>query len=111
MLIEKWSCLQKIQEMEAYEGRKKGNPESDSDVSMCGCGVLCAAVTNVWKDGAKTDDTTASFINQIIHYVLPETGGSGTTAYGLGGTALMLSAAVLALVRRKKRRKGDSASL
>ena len=44
MLIEKWSCLQKIQEMEAYDGRKKGNPESDSDVSMCGCGVLCAAV-------------------------------------------------------------------
>ena len=74
-------------------------------------GVLCAAVTNVWKDGTKSDDTTAAFTNQIIHYELPETGGSGTTAYVMGGTALMLSAAVLALYRRKKRRKGDSVSL
>ena len=47
--------------------------------------------------------------NELMRYVLPATGGPGTTSYTAGGTVLLLGAAVL-LMYKRSRRKEDRAS-
>ena len=42
--------------------------------------------------------------NDMTSYVLPQTGGTGTLPYTLGGLALMLAASILLLLRRKRQK-------
>lgn len=76
-------------------------------------GALSASVTNVWKDNQEvtiTEGTPAVvFTNGIIRYELPDTGGTGTTLYTVGGL-LITTAAVFLLYSHAKRRKGDGKS-
>lgn len=85
-------------------------------VTNDGGSSLSAAITNVWKDGqslAFGENSTIpdiSFANQIIRYELPQTGGTGTGLYAIGGLLLMLSAGGFLLYNHTKRKKGESAS-
>ena len=67
-------------------------------------GELEAAVTNVWKDGAAYQGKI-TFVNTILRYELPQTGGTGTSLYTLGGLCLM-AGALLLLYQNKTRGKG-----
>ena len=75
----------------------------------CDSSSCSAQITSVWKDGQKTEDGKILFVNQIIHYELPETGGPGATLYTTGGL-LLIGAAFLLLYNHKKRGKEDFAS-
>lgn len=73
-------------------------------------GTLTASITNVWKDGIEQVgdlESTVVFTNRISQYELPETGGSGTHLYTVGGLLLTSSAVMIWLCRKKVRKKGD----
>lgn len=75
-------------------------------VTKSGSKELTAAVTGVWKDGTvQALEEDIAFVNTILHYELPETGGTGTHWYTLGGLCLM-AGALLLLYRTKTRGKG-----
>lgn len=64
-----------------------------------------AAITSLWKDGQRIPSSEIVFVNRIIHYELPATGGTGTALYVWEGFLLMTSAAFLLLYNVMKRRK------
>ena len=71
---------------------------------------VSAEITQVWKDGeALTAESPIAFVNKLASYELPQTGGPGTTLYTLGGTTMVLSAALL-LYNHRKRRRGEASS-
>lgn len=58
--------------------------------------------------GGNEKEWNGTIVNNTS-YVLPNTGGVGTTPYTLGGTALIFSAALL-LYNHRKRRRGEASS-
>ena len=54
--------------------------------------------------------TVTNKAKETPEYQLPETGGSGTIWYALGGMLLIVSAVILLVYNHSKRRKEDSAS-
>ena len=64
----------------------------------------------VTDSSGKTEIPWEGTIVNYTSYELPNTGGPGTTAYTLGGTALALSAALLLYNHRKRRRGEDSST-
>lgn len=50
---------------------------------------------------------SASFVNTLMTYELPETGGSGTDLYIIGGLLLIATAGILLIYNQRKRRKED----
>lgn len=74
-------------------------------------GAFSANVTAVWKDDKPlvTEEGTVptiSFINEIIRYELPSTGGGGTEWYTAGGLCLMAAAGLLYAGTRLRRKGG-----
>ena len=58
--------------------------------------------------GVKLNGYEVSFpVYNVTAYLLPETGGFGTTAYTIGGLTLMIGAAVILLYNYSKRRRED----
>ena len=72
-------------------------------------GGLNAEITRVTKDDVELTSETITFVNEVMRYELPETGGGGTGWYTLAGALIMLGAAYL-LYRDILRRKEGSAS-
>lgn len=69
-------------------------------------GGFTASITNVWKNDIEcTAGEKLAFVNSIVRYQLPATGGSGTTMYTLVGSVLFITALVLLKHNRKKRGK------
>lgn len=64
-----------------------------------------AAITSLWKDGQRIPSSDIVFVNRIIHYELPATGGPGTSLYTLEGALLTASALLYLLYHRIQRRK------
>ena len=50
---------------------------------------------------------SANFVNTLLTYELPETGGSGTDLYIIGGLLLITAAGILLIYNQRKRRKED----
>lgn len=102
----------KITEEQGYDTVTDSKTDYDTTVYVIEVTVseaddgFTASVTGVWKDGNKcTENETPAFVNSIIRYELPSTGGSGTTMYTLVGFALVVTALVLLKHNRKKRGK------
>ncbi len=68
-------------------------------------GTLKASITGKWKDGVEYSAEKISFTNLIICYMLPETGGVGTTLYTASGLALIFGAALCLIYIKKESRK------
>lgn len=73
-------------------------------------GKLDASVTKVWKEGTLlTEAENIAFVNRLVRYELPNTGGSGLTWFVLAGLALMSGAvAILFFQRRRRGKEGES---
>lgn len=69
-----------------------------------------AEITSVWKDGQKVEDGDIVFVNQLIHYELPATGGAGTISYTIGGFLLTFAAGLLLLYSFTKHKRGEVSS-
>lgn len=102
----------KITEEQGYDTVTDSKTDYDTTVYVIEVTVseaddgFTASITGVWKDGNKcTENETPAFVNSIIRYELPSTGGSGTTMYTLVGFALVITALVLLKHNRKKRGK------
>lgn len=54
-----------------------------------------------------SESSTVTVTNSVSYPELPETGGSGTSLYTIGGLTMLISAAVLLIIPHTKRRKGD----
>ena len=54
-----------------------------------------------------SESSTVTVTNSVSYPELPETGGSGTSLYTIGGLTMLISAAVLLIMPHTKRRKGD----
>lgn len=67
--------------------------------------TLKASITGKWKDGVEYSAEKISFTNLIICYMLPETGGVGTTLYTASGLALIFGAALCLIYIKKESRK------
>ena len=55
----------------------------------------------------ESESSTVTVTNSVSYPELPETGGSGTSLYTIGGLTMLISAAVLLIMPHTKRRKGD----
>ena len=54
-----------------------------------------------------SESSTVTVTNSVSYPELPETGGSGTSLYTIGGLTMLISAAVLLIIPHTKRRNGD----
>ena len=80
-------------------------------------GVTSAQVTGLWKGGeplwtsASADAMPQiSFVNTVLQYELPETGGSGTNLYTMGGLLLMAGAGLLLYIQTRRRKEDPISS-
>ncbi|MCI6569477.1 MAG: LPXTG cell wall anchor domain-containing protein [Dysosmobacter sp.] len=80
-------------------------------------GVTSAQVTGLWKDGTAIWTSSSadampqiSFVNTVLQYELPETGGSGTNLYTMGGLLLMAGAGLLLYIQTRRRKEDPISS-